>query len=538
MRTLGAATLAALLLASATSATAKAKPKPKPPAAPEITAPKAVTVRTADGWRADLDFDGPVRGWAVPRSPGGGRVLYLLIGSKPPASGATPCEEKRESEDGPSDSRLYRWNPASPETVEMVGSGLPPGTLEIADVDGDGADDLLLVRRGRIDRITVGPEGAAAHSLLVDPAVGASCCGPTVAWEPRSLQDVNWRVPVVGGYRTYRATPEGRASIVSDLPVPERVSATSERIRIESPPPVAIGRVPGTGRMLYASAPEALGTRRIRTLLFDPDGPPETRSVESFSALPAPERIVDSECALRDGVPVLVVTTTSGDKLNLLGEKSLRVYPLGGDRSRAGDAPLFAATTGINLWQTAFPTFVDLDHDGHDDLVLAYWKGLKNAIAALEVYPGSAGGEFGKARTMTFDVEEGQRDALAFGDDADGDGRPDLVLLARNELLVFPGSLPGKALDAPVTTKPSRRIALPGDLPSASSRSLNVGTEGFSVSRTDGGAGAPHFVDIEGDGRPEVLFVGNRTASAGRAVIVFVRGLAASPTISRMVDTR
>jgi hypothetical protein len=139
---------------------------------------------------------------------------------------------------------------------------------------------------------------------------------------------------------------------------------------------------------------------------------------------------------------------------------------------------------------------------------------------------------------MTFDVEEGQKDVLAFGDDADGDERPDLVLLAGHELLVFPGSLPGKALDAPVTTKPSRRIALPDDLPGASSRSLSFGTEGFSVSRTDGGAGAPHFVDMEGDGRPEVLFVGNRTASAGRAVIVFVRGPAASPTDSRVIGTR
>src|SRR6185503_14174928 len=152
----------------------------------------------------------------------------------------------------------------------------------------------------------------------------------------------------------------------------------------------------------------------------------------------------------RDGAPVLVVTTTSGDKLSLLGEKSLRVYTLGGERTRAGEAPSYAATTGINLWQQAFPVILDLDRDGRDELVLAYWKGLKNAIAALEIYPGGAGGTFGKARTMTFDVEEGQKDVLNFGDDADGDGRPDLVLIAGHELLVFPGTLPEKALEAPV----------------------------------------------------------------------------------------
>jgi hypothetical protein len=538
MRTRGAAALAVLILLAAAGAEAKPKSKPKSsaaPKAPPITAPTAVTVRAADGDRIDLDFDGPLRGWAVPRKPGQGRTLYVLIGTKAPEPGTAPCEEKSNGDTGPSDSKLYRWNPASPESIELVGSGLPRGTLEFADVDGDGADDLLLVRAGRVDRIT-GEPTASARPLLADPALGASCCSPSFAWDPRALADGGWRVSVVGGYRTYRATPEGRASIVSDLPLPERVQAGGERIRIDSPPPMAVGRVPATGRMLYAAAPEALGTRRIRTVLLDPDGPPETRSQDNFALLPASERVVDSECGLRDGVPVLVVTTTSGEKLNLLGEKALRIYPLGGDRSRAGDAPLFAATTGINLWQTAFPTFLDLDRDGHDDLVLAYWKGLKNAIAALEVYPGAAGGGFGKSKTTTFDVEEGHRGVLGFGDDADGDGSPDLVVLAGHDLLVFPGAPPAKALDAPVSTKPSRRIALPGDLEASSSLNLSVGPGGFTVSRTDGGAGAPHFVDMEGDSRKEVLFIGNRAAGTGRAIIVSVRGVAASPTISSVTS--
>src|SRR4029453_8834912 len=102
-----------------------------------------------------------------------------------------------------------------------------------------------------------------------------------------------------------------------------------------------------------------------------------------------------------DGPPALVIATTSAEKLSLFGEKGLRVYPLSTDRTRAGGAPSLAATTGINLWQQAIISAEDLDGDGHDDLALAYWKGLKDSIAALEIYPGGPKG-VSKARTLTF----------------------------------------------------------------------------------------------------------------------------------------
>jgi hypothetical protein len=287
--------------------------------------------------------------------------------------------------------------------------------------------------------------------------------------------------------------------------------------------------------MVFATEPEPLGKRRLRTLLLDPDGPPESQSVESWALFPTPERVVDSAFAILNGAPVLVVTTTSADKLSLLGEKALRVYPLGGDRTRAGDQPLFAAATGINLWQVASPVVVDLDRDGRDDLVLAYWKGLKNTIAALEVYRGGAGSGFAKPETTSFDVEDGERGFLSFGSDVDGDGLPDLVLLAKRELLVFPGTAPGRALAKPVASSPSRRIALP-DLPTPHRMAVTAGLEGFQIERLPGGLGTPHLLDVDGDGRPEVLFAGNGGDGAGRVTIVFVRGssaLAPSSTIPK-----
>jgi hypothetical protein len=63
---------------------------------------------------------------------------------------------------------------------------------------------------------------------------------------------------------------------------------------------------------------------------------------------------------------------------------------------------------------------------------------------------------------------------------------------------------------------------------------MAMGLDGFQISRSAGGLGAPHLVDLDGDGRPEAVFAGDG-ASGGRASVVFVRGsaaLAPSGTIS------
>jgi hypothetical protein len=355
-----------------------------------------------------------------------------------------------------------------------------------------------------------------------------------MAWDAPAEHDSALRVAVLGAFRTYRRGRQGGVALASELETPARVNAGADRVRVESPAVRPIG-VTATGRMVFATEPEALGRRRLRSLLLDPDGPAETQVVESWALFPEPERVVDSAFAMLNGAPVLIVTTTSAEKLSLLGEKALRVYPLGGDRTRAGDAPMLAATTGLNLWQQAHPACVDLDRDGRDDLVLAYWKGLKNSIAALEVYRGGTASGFAKPRSMSFDVADGERGFLEFGSDADGDGRPDLILIAGKELLVFPGNAQDRAAEKPVETRPSRRIALPGDLPGAGGSSFSMGTDGFHIARSPGGLGTPHLLDLDGDGRPEALFAGNGASGAGRVVVVVLRGASAvapSRTIS------
>jgi len=532
------ASLLVIVVALCATSPSVAKPKPgKSPAAPTPPATVQVAVaRLADGWRADLALDGPLLGWALPRDGDDHRALYLLAGPKPDAasSAAAACTVRDKADERESNARLYRWRSESPDVLEPLGSGLPAGTLDSADVDGDGAEELLLLHDGGIDLLTLPSEGQAASRVLVDdPLLGTTCCGPRLAWDAAAAQDSALRVALLGAFRSYGPGRDGSVAITTELETPQRVLGGGERMLVRSPAVRPIGRTQA-GRMVFATDPEPLGRRRLRTLLLDPEGPAESRVIESWALFPAPEGVVDSGFAMLQGEPVLIVTTTSADKLSLLGEKALRIYPLGGDRTRAGDAPLFAATTGINLWQQTFPTVVDLDRDGRDDLVLAYWKGLKNAIVALEVYKGGAASGFAKPRSMSFDVDDGEKAFLRFGPDVDGDGRPDLILFAKRQLLVFPGSEPESAVQKPVASKPSRTIPLAPDLPRPRGAEMSMSLGGFQISRSAGGLGAPHLVDLDGDGRPEAVFAGDGP-SGGRATVVFVRGagaLAPSGTIS------
>jgi len=508
--------IAAILLAAAAHG-AKSKAA-APPAVPKPITASAKVVQGADGWRADLELDGWLYGWTVVRSHDGGRDLYMLVGPRIEAAAepaAKTCDvrpaEKPEKRTG----RLFRWRPSAPDRLDEAASGLPIGTLASGDLDDDGNDELYLTRRGGIDRVIPGAEAhAEVHQVVGDLPASAIVGGPSP----------ELRVNLLGAFRTYRRSHDGGVALVSELPITQKLVPARERIRVESSAVNAIGRLP-SGRPGFATDAEPLGTRRLRTQFLDPDGPADARAIESWALLPTSERVVDRGLALLDGAPVLIVTTTGAEKLSLLKEKMLRIYPLGGDRTRAGDNPLFATSTGINLWQEAYPTVVDLDHDGRQDLVFAYWKGLKNAIAALEVYRGGESPRFAKPKTTSFDVTNGEKSYLAFGVDMDGDGRPDLMLLANHELLVYPGTAPDRAIDRPVESKPSRRLPLPADLPEPSGRSVSVSLEGgFQIGRAEPGLGTPQHEDLGGPNPHAIVFAGNLAASHGRVVVAFFRG--------------
>ena len=54
---------------------------------------------------------------------------------------------------------MFRWRPEAPARLEASGSGLPKGSLESADLDGDGRVDFVHLGRGKSITIHRGQPG-------------------------------------------------------------------------------------------------------------------------------------------------------------------------------------------------------------------------------------------------------------------------------------------------------------------------------------------------------------------------------------------
>jgi hypothetical protein len=315
--------------------------------------------------------------------------------------------------------------------------------------------------------------------------------------------------------------------------------------------------------------------------VIDPSLPADRSTSECWSLLPGPERLMESAYVLINGRPALVVTTRSAVKLGLFAEKWVRVFFMQTDRTRRGLPPAAAFETRMNLWQAAHILMLDADHDGRDDLVLGYWKGLKNHHLVLDAYLQKEDGTFSdSARTTTFEVESADRSFLEYGHDLDGDARPDLVLLAGGRLLVFPASpkskkgsdlvvekarwsLPlkptgvihvngtgtgaavGRAQspdrDRPVTGRRGADVhdaapdATSGDdeqnvenesLDGSDTASAGGDDENFDLEAVDSEPGAsgrdgdPKFIDLDGDGAEEIYTVVN-TLNGGSHFVIY-----------------
>jgi hypothetical protein len=288
-----------------------------------------------------------------------------------------------------------------------------------------------------------------------------------------------------------------------EMPIEARVS--SRGLRIHSIAPGFIGRR-GDGTLLLGTPAETHGTQRLHTRLVEIPASGEARITDSWSRLPTPEMVLERHFIMLDERPLLLVTTKAADKLNLFGEKRLRLYSMERDLSRLGRNPLFATTTHMNLWQEATPIVADVNADGRTDLVLGYWKGLKDSRVVLDVYLRLEDGSFrDKPRTTAFNVEDGDRSFVEFGHDLDGDGQADLLL--RNEsgtLLLFPSlsSTNGKKL---VSSTP-RLLPFGDDLETAASVEIVISVGGPPTVR-EMPVGRPRIVDLDGDDRSEMLLV-------------------------------
>jgi hypothetical protein len=298
------------------------------------------------------------------------------------------------------------------------------------------------------------------------------------------------------GWLDLYAPGEGGAGwgLRASLPVPTDARRDGPGFRIYSRVPRPVGLRPDGGLVL-ATPPRAHGDRRLEVLRLEPDAPEEERVVDCWCRFPGPEELLSSEFLMIGGRPALVATTRRADKLSLFGERRLRIWFLERDRSGAGLDPRFAVESRINLWQEVHVSLADADGDGREDLVVGYWKGLVKSKVVLDAYLQGEDGAFAPApRTTAFDVKDGDEEVLLYGADVDGDDLADLVLTAADAVLVHRGRTAAKGAGI-VDPRPAARVPLPG------------------ASRE-----APRVIDLDGDGRSEILFAG--TAGVERGLVI------------------
>jgi hypothetical protein len=163
----------------------------------------------------------------------------------------------------------------------------------------------------------------------------------------------------------------------------------------------------------------------------------------------------------------------------------------------------------------------DANADGRADLVVGYWKGLKDDRVVLDAYVRKADGTFSaSARSTAFNLENGDRSFLHYGHDLDGDETADLLVRGGKGWQLLSGR---RSSDGSSLVTESARV-LPGrtgGAPGTSEVSVSVGGDSLSVSHATGDA--PILVDLDGDGRAEVLVPrrGSDQSAGGLEVLWF-----------------
>ncbi len=425
---------------------------------------------------------------------------------------------------------LYRFDPSGDGSLVEIARDLPPELDAVDLLDG---------------RLIAGEPGRL-YSLgrLDDPATGR---------EPRLLleaPDLDLEVMSRRGWltadRAFVLRPRlGRIDAYSwhghDAPEPIEIElpVRARRVRtglVLSSPPVHLLERDGEPPLL-AIGPEAQGKRRLLTTLVDPDNPGNPSdhgdSVdaepggggdgEAWTQFSANERVAQSWYLDVDGRPMLAVAALSADKLGIFEKKKLRVFPLRTDRTRAGSPPALAIDTATRNWYDLGVQVADLDGDGRDDLVVIQPDGLGAKKLVVEAYRGKGNGGF--FLTPRRSVVVAPDAAWTYGSDFDGDGLADLVAACGGRVLVFRGSSKKKLV---IDKTPYRSFEATdlGDVPDPTVEihvgddeggSDESGSDEDSDSDSDAPSlGRPWAIDLDGDGRSEILLVGN---AGGRAVL-------------------
>lgn len=461
----------------------------EPPLFPQLQ------TETFDGGRRIDILHVPLVAHAAPRAEDGGRTLMLLtrVGDAgEPATDRGPCDDTT-----PDATALYRldYDRARPSLI-LLRDDLPADATNIDafDVDGDGVDEVLIFRPGQM--LVLGESGTEV--LVEDEDLRRA---------EASLDEPWLQVVGVGTAKYYRPGSTPGWELVSQVELPIKASLGPDGFRVSSPAPVPLGRG-ADGALVFSTGAQPYGSQRLKVLLVRPEN---GEVEECWARLPTPETLITQVPLLLAGDPVLLVTSMPAEDFGLFKAQELRLFPLKRDRSRSGRPPLAAFKTRANIiiWTDARPRLLDVDRDGREDLVLIYWKGFDREHIVLDVYLQEEDGGFSEsARTTTLKVKHADSSVSSYVfHDFDGDGRFDLMLVADGKLLIHRGSaksVGGRKLleKTPAYSAPLVITALENG-----GEVVVMGSGGISTT-TLGRPTRPLPLDLDGDGRSEVLLVG------------------------------
>jgi hypothetical protein len=401
------------------------------------------------------------------RSPSGDRSLILLV---------------EAGEDSGAPRFVYELRFEDSARLSDLPVVLPPEADSIASVDlsGDGARELLVGEPGRIFRLT----GEGKLELAVE--------GQDVNLKARARLGPGGATPddddlILGSVgrveRFSSEAGEGHLRRVEAFRIPVEARLQGDWLRLSSSLVSAVPRRDASRRYTYLVGPEAVGDRRLRTLVLEIDGDLDGSVGERWSQLPSPEAVEESLYASLDGEIVLLVTTVQADKRGIFEKEKLRVLGLLEDRSRAGATPILELVSRTRNWYRAGMGVHDVNVDGSDDVVLVQPKGLGGGKLVVEAFMGVGSGEFAKrARRTNLEVET---ELWSYGEDLNLDGYPDLVLVENGILFVFLGVGDSES-ELVVRENPTWRIPI-GEIDDR----LRV-------------------LDVQGDERPEILLFEGR----------------------------
>jgi hypothetical protein len=317
---------------------------------------------------------------------------------------------------------LLRIELHSEPEVTVVARGLGGWIKALAAIDLGRGRELVAGGLGRLDSLGAIGAPSAAGRRLIDHA----------GFDLRSLAPERLRVGAitrvaaaeVGSLRVWTSNGEGGLKLTAERSLPFAVERSETGLRLTGARVVPIAST-DPGGLRFAIGPERVGARRLRILLVE-ELAGEWSVVESWAALPGPEKVEESWVFELDGAPVLVARTQDGAEINLFESQRWRAWRLAADRTRFGRRPMLAVDADSKRWHSNDAVVGDIDGDGFSDLIVARPEGMSGSDLVVEARRGTSGGRL-EIRPRRADIDGGGWAWLLLGEE-ETDGPPLLAL--------------------------------------------------------------------------------------------------------------